>query len=92
MNNGIEVSIEINNWYQTYAKVNYQNRFFFIDRRAGYLGLEEWQDEESRSNRSVLTFLNKPIREWEIPYAQEPMNQKELAELVAGLIEVGEDA
>lgn len=92
MNNGIEVSIEINNWYQTYAKLNYQNRFFFVDRRAGYLGLEEWQDEQSRSNRSVLTFLNKPIREWEIPYPQEPMDQKELAELVARLIEVGEDA
>lgn len=92
MSNGIEVSIEINNWYQTYAKVNYQNRFFFIDRRAGYLRLEEWQDEQSRSNRSVLTFLNKPVREWEIPYAQEPMNQNELAELVAQLIEVGEDA
>lgn len=92
MTKDIEVLIEINNWYQTYAKVNYQNRFFFIDRRAGYLLLEEWEDEQARSNRSVLTFLNKPIREWEIPYAQEPMNQKELAELVAGLIEVGEDA
>jgi hypothetical protein len=92
MTKDIEVFIEINNWYQTYAKVNYQNRFFFIDRRAGYLGLEEWEDEQSRSNRSVLTFLNKPVREWEIPYAQEPMNQEELAELVVELSKVNQDA
>ncbi len=78
MSEAIEVKIEINNWYQTYAKINYQERFFFLDRRAGELGIEEWPSEEARQSRSFLTFENKPMREWAIAFPQEPMTEEEI--------------
>lgn len=89
MSKPINVEIEINNWYQTYAKIDYQNRFYFLDRRAGELGIEEWLTKEDRQARSVLTFLNTPVREWVRPYRQEEMTTEEIMNVF--FQEVGED-
>ena len=78
MSEAIEVKIEVNNWYQTHATINYQGRFFFLDRRAGELGIEEWPNGEARQSRSFLTFENKPMREWSISFPQEPMTEEEI--------------